>query len=235
MGAKPESDSVHPWLPALLGERSVFPDPRLADREGLVAVGGDLSVKRLVAAYRHGVFPWSVNPITWWSPDPRGIIELDALHISRSLRRVLRAGTLTTTLDRDFRGVMSGCAEPGPGRGGTWITQEFIAAYEALHRAGHAHSLEVWDGGRLVGGIYGVCQGGLFAGESMFHNASNASKVALVRLVEHLRERRFELFDVQMLTPVTRQMGGIELPREEYLRRLPRALKRRCSFCPSGK
>lgn len=230
MGATPQSTTGYVWLPALLNERSGFPDPRLADREGLVALGGDLSVARLVAAYRRGVFPWSINPITWWSPDPRGIIELDTLHISRSLSRVLRSGAFTVTIDQDFRGVMTACAQPAPGRRSTWITGEFTSAYQELHLAGHAHSLEVWKGDQMVGGIYGVSHGGLFAGESMFHRVSNASKVALVRLVEHLRERRFVLFDIQMLTPVTRQMGAVEIPREEYLRRLAKALKRKCPF-----
>jgi leucyl/phenylalanyl-tRNA--protein transferase len=202
----------------------------LADDEGLVALGGDFSVARLVAGYRRGVFPWSVNPITWWSPNPRGIIELDELHISRSLCRVLRSGAFTVTLDHNFRGVMTACAQPASGRKSTWITAEFINAYEELHQAGHAHSLEVWKDSQMVGGIYGVCQGGLFAGESMFHQVSNASKVALVRLVEHLRQRRFVLFDVQMLTPVTRQMGAVEISRDDYLQRLARALKRKCSF-----
>ncbi|MCU0771875.1 MAG: leucyl/phenylalanyl-tRNA--protein transferase [Verrucomicrobia bacterium] len=217
-------------LPAVLTGRAAFPDPRGAGPDGLVAVGGDLSVHRLQAAYRHGVFPWTVNPVTWWSPDPRGILELEAIHIPRSLRRVLRAGEFTVTLDRDFRGVMSACAGPRRGRRSTWITKEFIEAYEAMHRAGHAHSLEVWLGDQLAGGIYGVCQGGLFAGESMFHRVSNASKVALVRLAEHLRAQGFVLFDVQMLTPVTRLMGGAEIPRAEYLERLSKALRRNCSF-----
>jgi leucyl/phenylalanyl-tRNA--protein transferase len=230
MGANSESGRGYVWLPSLLNDRSGFPDPRLADDEGLVGLGGDFSVSRLVDAYRRGIFPWSVNPITWWSPDPRGIIELDGLHVPRRLARLLRGGAFSVTLDEDFRGVMTACAEPGRGRRSTWITAEFIDAYEELYRAGHAHSLEVWSRGRLVGGIYGVSQGGLFAGESMFHRVDNASKLALVRLVEHLRSRGFVLFDVQMLTPVTRQLGGLEIPREEYLRRLDEALDCTCSF-----
>lgn len=230
MGATPESPAGYVWLPALLNEGAGFPDPRLADPEGLVALGGDFSVPRLVSAYRRGIFPWSVNPITWWSPDPRGVIDLDALHIPRSLARVLRSDRFSVTLDRDFLGVMTACAMSGPGRDSTWITREFIEAYGELHQAGHAHSLEVWDAGELAGGIYGVCQGGLFAGESMFHRVDNASKVALVRLVEHLRKKQFTLMDVQMLTPVTRQLGGMEMGRDDYLARLARALKCDCSF-----
>lgn len=230
MGESPNTSNLRFRPPVLSGDRSRFPDPRRAGCEGLVAIGGDLSLLRLMAAYRRGVFPWSVNPVSWWSPDPRAILELRGLHISRSLRRTLRSDAFVVTLDRDFRGVMMACAEPAPGRSCTWITQEFIDAYERVHRAGHAHSLEVWKSGRLVGGIYGVSLGGLFAGESMFHRVTDASKVALVHLVHHLKARRFALFDIQMLTPVTRQMGGIEIPRDEYLQRLKCALRRKCSF-----
>jgi len=210
--------------PAKLGRQLRFPDPRLADAEGLVAVGGDMSAPRLRLAYTSGIFPWTVDPITWWSPDPRGIIELDGLHLSRSLAKVIRRGEFQVTLDRAFREVMAGCAAPGPGRQSTWITEEFLEAYSELHRQGCAHSLECWQGTRLAGGIYGVSIGGFFAGESMFHRVGNASKVALFHLVEHLRRRGFGLFDIQMLTPITRQLGGIDIPRREYLRRLRQAV-----------
>src|SRR4051812_21794733 len=165
-----------------------FPDPRSADSEGLVAVGGDFSVERLLLAYRSGIFPWTVNPITWWSPDPRAIFELDGFHMSESLARVIRKGTFRITLDAAFKQVMEGCAGPARGRRTTWITPEFVSAYTEMHRRGHAHSLECWQGDQLVGGIYGVSVGGFFAGESMFHRASNASKVALYHLIEHLRK-----------------------------------------------
>jgi leucyl/phenylalanyl-tRNA--protein transferase len=207
-----------------------FPDPRLAEAEGLVAVGGDLSVPRLLLAYRSGLFPWTVEPITWWSPDPRAIFELDGFHVSRSLGRVIRRGVFRITMDRAFGEVMAGCAAPAPGRRGTWITREFVQAYTELHRQGHAHSLECWQGAELAGGIYGVAIGGFFAGESMFHRVSNASKVALFHLVEHLRRRDFGLFDIQMLTPVTAQLGAVNLPREQYLRRLQRAVARERTF-----
>ncbi len=209
---------------SFLDQRLRFPNPELADAEGLVAVGGDLSVPRLLLAYRSGIFPWTVNPITWWSPDPRAIFELEQFHVSRSLRRVLRRGVFRVTCDQAFRAVMEGCAAPAPGRRSTWIEPEFIEAYTRLHVEGHAHSFECWSGDRLVGGIYGVAIGGFFAGESMFHRASNASKVALCHLVEHLRARRFALFDIQMLTPVTRQLGGVTIPRHDYLRRLAQAV-----------
>jgi leucyl/phenylalanyl-tRNA--protein transferase len=223
---------LHP--PAILGSRLWFPDPRTAPRTGrhagLVAIGGDLSIARLRLAYRSGIFPWTDDPPSWWSPDPRGVIEFDRLHVSRSLARTLRSGRFRVTVNRAFRQVMEGCAAPAPGRAETWISPAFVEAYTLLHQAGHAHSVECWLGGELVGGIYGVAVGGLFAGESMFHRASDASKVALANLTERLRQRGFALFDIQMLTPITRQLGAVEIPREEYLSRLIEALKRNCVF-----
>jgi leucyl/phenylalanyl-tRNA--protein transferase len=210
--------------------RPVFPDPNSATNEGLVALGGDLSVEWLLAAYRRGIFPWTVRPISWWSPDPRGIFELEQFHVSKSLAKILRRSVFSVTLDRAFREVMAACAAPGPGRRSTWITPEFIEAYVRLHQAAHAHSVECWREGELVGGIYGVALGGLFAGESMFHRADNASKVALCHLVRHLRERRFALFDIQMVTPITRQLGAAAIPRADYLRRLAAAVKMKCVF-----
>jgi leucyl/phenylalanyl-tRNA---protein transferase len=215
---------------AVLDHRLRFPDPRLADAEGLVAVGGDLSVPRLLLAYRSGIFPWTVEPVTWWSPEPRGMFELDGFHVSHSLGKLLRSGKFQVTVDRAFRRVMEGCAAPGPGRRSTWITHEFIEAYTLLHQQGHAHSLECWQGELLAGGIYGLAIGGFFAGESMFHRVSDASKVALFHLIEHLRGRGFLLFDIQMLTPITTQLGGITIPRREYLRRLVRAVEKPSVF-----
>lgn len=207
-----------------------FPDPRLADAKGLVAIGGDLSLERLLAAYREGIFPWTVNPVTWWSPDPRAIFELDQIHVPKSLEKIMRREVFEVTIDRAFRQVMEGCAAAAPGRRTTWITPEFIRAYTRLHEAGHAHSVECWLDGRLAGGIYGVALGGLFAGESMFHRVSNASKAALVHLANHLRQQGFGLFDIQMLTPVTRQLGALEISREDYLKRLAKALKKNVQF-----
>ena len=215
---------------AVLSQALQFPDPRLADAQGLVAIGGDFSVDRLLLAYRSGIFPWTVAPISWWSPDPRAIIEFDQLHVGETLQKVLRKNVFQITIDKAFPQVIQQCAAPAPGRADTWITQEFIAAYTRLHERGHAHSLECWRDGELAGGIYGVAIGGLFAGESMFHRASNASKVALYHLVEHLRKRQFKLLDIQMLTPVTRQMGGITIPRDEYLLRLNEAMNADCVF-----
>jgi leucyl/phenylalanyl-tRNA--protein transferase len=214
----------------LIGDRLEFPDARGASSEGLVAVGGDLSVPRLLLAYQSGIFPWTVQPVTWWSPDPRGIFELDTFHVSKSLARILRRGMFRITFDTAFEAVMRGCAAPAPGRGGTWITEEFIEAYLGLHRQNYAHSVECWLGNELAGGIYGVSIGGFFAGESMFHRVSNASKVVLFHLWEHLRSREFELFDIQMLTPITTQLGGVEISRMDYLKRVARAVKKLCIF-----
>ena len=218
-------------IPVLLTERLWFPDPRLAlngEHNGLLAFGGDLSVERLRLAYRSGIFPWTVNPITWWSPDPRGVFDLNEFHISRSLARTLRQTPFEITRDRDFRGVISACAQQR--RRGNWISVEFTEAYTRLHEAGHAHSVECWQGGVLAGGVYGVAVGGLFAGESMFHRVSDASKVALHHLIGYLRERGFTLFDTQMVTPVTKALGAKEISREEYLQRLASAVRQTCRF-----
>ena len=217
-------------MPAILDERLRFPDPRAAEGEGLVAIAGDLAPERLRLAYRSGIFPWTVNPISWWSPDPRGVLPLDQFHVPRSLEKFIRKQPFEITRDRAFRRVMEGCAAPGRRRGETWIAPEFIEAYTRLHKLGHAHSVECWSGGELVGGIYGVSVAGLFAGESMFHRATNASKVALCHLVAHLRARGFVFFDIQMVTPATRQLGAIEISREEYLKQLKAALEKDCDF-----
>ena len=221
-------------LPATLTERLWFPDPRTADTTGpypgLVAIGGDLSVPRLLLAYRNGMFPWTDDPITWWSPEPRAIFELDQFHLPRSLARVIRKGVFQITRDRAFRKVIEGCAAPAPGRRTTWISSQFLEAYTRLHEEGHAHSVECWQGEELAGGIYGLSIGGFFAGESMFHRVNDASKVALYCLVQHLRDRGFVLVDIQMLTPITRQLGAITISRDDYLKRLSEAVERQCCF-----
>lgn len=202
--------------PVRLGESIEFPDPR--DFGRLVAVGGDLSVPRLLAAYRAGIFPWydeGCEPL-WWSPDPRAII--DAVHVSRSLRRLLRSRRFRVTENVCFREVMLGCAAER--EEGTWIHSEMIAAYTALHRAGHATSVEVWLGDDLAGGLYGVTLGRLFAAESMFHRARDASKVALVHAVSSWRTSSATLFDVQLQTRHLASMGAVQVPRTAYLARL---------------
>jgi leucyl/phenylalanyl-tRNA---protein transferase len=218
----------------LLTTRLWFPDPCSARKngefDGLVAIGGDLSVPRMLLAYRSGIFPWTDNPLTWWSPDPRAIFELDLWQAPQSLARAVRKSAFRVTVDRAFRKIVEGCAAPAPGRTSTWISANFIEAYVRLHKKGHAHSVECWQGAQLVGGIYGIAIGGFFAGESMFHRANNASKVALDFLIRHLRDRGFVLFDVQSTTPITRQLGAITIPREEYLRRLGGAVEMDCAF-----
>jgi leucyl/phenylalanyl-tRNA--protein transferase len=202
----------------------------LADENGLVAIGGDLRPERLLRAYRAGVFPWydDGEPILWWSPDPRAIFELDGLHVSRRLARTVRSGRFQITVNRDFAGVIRGCADRDAE--GTWITPDMIAAYEKLHQFGHAHSVEVWQGAELAGGLYGVAIGSFFAGESMFTRRRDASKVALVHTVERLRRQGFKLFDIQMLTEHTALLGATEIPRSEYLARLARALSSPVAF-----
>ncbi len=218
----------------ILDTKLWFPSPQRAMADGLLAVGGDLSVERLLLAYRSGVFPWTSDPITWWSPDPRAIFELDAFHATASLRKLVRQRRFRVTIDQAFTDVMLGCAEITTHRPSSWVTPAFVRAYTELHRAGHAHSVECWQDGELAGGIYGVHVGSLFAGESMFHRASNASKVALFHLVEALRQCRFKLFDTQMVTPATVSLGAREIPRREYLARLEEAVATPCQFPPSG-
>lgn len=191
--------------------------------ENLVDIGGELNPAKLLKAYRSGSFPWSVHPVTWWSPDPRAIIEFDNFHASRSLLKLLKKEPFQFTTDTAFSEVIKACAQPAPNRRTTWITPEFIQAYTELHKLGHAHSLEVWSQDRLAGGIYGVAIGGYFAAESMFHRVSNASKAALVSLVAHLKGRGYELLDVQMPTQITLQMGATVLERNQFLARMRQA------------
>ena len=188
--------------------------------ENLVDIGGELSVSTLLSAYRSGAFPWTVNPVTWWSPDPRAIIEFQTFHPSRSLLRFLRKQPFQVTADRAFARVIAECARTTSDRRSTWITPEFISAYTDLHNAGHAHSLELWQQDELVGGIYGVAIGGYFAGESMFHRIANASKAALFYLVQHLHKCGFAFLDIQMPTRVTLQMGATLVARRDFLRHL---------------
>jgi leucyl/phenylalanyl-tRNA--protein transferase len=201
-----------------------FLDPERADADGLVGVGGDLRPAILLEAYRRGIFPWfdDDTPILWWSPDPRAIFEMNGLRVSRRLARTVRSGRFVVTFDSAFAEVMHGCAHR-PGEG-VWITADMIDAYTRLHELGNAHSVEVWHEGELAGGVYGVTVGGLFAGESMFTRVRDASKVALVHLMEHLRRRGFQLFDVQFLNEHTASLGAVEIPRREYLARLRKAV-----------
>ncbi len=198
---------------------------------GLVATGGTLEPDLLLRAYRSGIFPWSSDPvITWWCPDPRAIIDLGTFHAPRSLRKRIRRSAWRFSVDQAFASVIRCCAEPAPGRPSTWITQDFIDSYTELHRRGVVHSVEVWEGTDLVGGLYGVAIGGFFGGESMFHRRSDASKAAVVHLVDHLRSRGFVLLDAQVPTPHLARLGAVEIPRADYLRRLRAAIALDASF-----
>ena len=195
-----------------------------SDEYGLVAIGGTLETKPLLKAYRRGIFPWPEEgwPLMWWSPDPRAIFELDEFKISRRLQRTIRSGKFSVTVNQAFGEVMLGCAQREEG---TWITRDMLEAYGRLHSLGHAHSVESWYQGQLAGGIYGVAIGGFFAGESMFFRVSDASKVALTFLIDHLNQRGFELFDIQFLTEHTKRLGASEIPRKDYLARLTKAIR----------
>ena len=204
-----------------------FPSPVESSSEGLVAIGGDLSPERLLDAYRHGIFPWPMHeedPMLWWSPDPRAILPLDGIHISRRLARTLRSDKFLTTYNEAFAEVIQGCATAQDRRQDTWLTEEMIDAYLEMHRLGYAHSVEVWQGDTLAGGTYGLAIGGCFAAESMFYRVRDASKVALTHLVQQLRTRGFTLLDVQQWTPHTGRMGVVEISRSEYLERLSEAV-----------
>jgi leucyl/phenylalanyl-tRNA---protein transferase len=199
------------------GAVSRFPDPRHAPGDAPLAVGGDLRPETLLDAYGQGIFPWPVADrlVYWWSPDPRGVIPVGGLHVSRSLQRTLRRGRFRHTIDRAFADVVAACADR-PGEG-TWILPEMADAYGRLHRLGVAHSVEVWDGSALVGGVYGVASGAVFSGESMFHRATDASKVALVRLMEHLGQGGFTLLDTQLHTAHLGSLGAVEMERRAFL------------------
>jgi leucyl/phenylalanyl-tRNA--protein transferase len=200
--------------------RSIFPSTDLADEDGLLCFGGRLDVPTLVDAYSHGIFPWPSSdrtPVPWFSPPMRGILRFEELHVQRRLAQFIRNMKWTTTVNQNFAGVIRGCASQKR-RGGTWITQGMIDAYVKLHEAGFALSVEVWDVERLVGGIYGVLCGGVFSAESMFHAEDNASKVALVRLVEHLQSLGHAWMDIQMVTETTEKFGAREVGREEFQR-----------------
>ncbi len=211
-----------------LSEEIKFPPPRFATQEGLLAVGGDLSTERLLLAYATGIFPWysEGEPILWWSPDPRLVLYPAEFRLSRSLAKVIRRGDFQVTLDHAFRQVIGQCAGVRRASGeGTWIVPEMIAAYCRLHQVGFAHSVEAWQGERLVGGLYGVAIGRCFFGESMFSLASNASKVALAALVAHLNTLKFELIDCQITTGHLQRLGAREIPRTRYLKELGRFLE----------
>jgi leucyl/phenylalanyl-tRNA--protein transferase len=213
----------------------IFPPLAKAMREpnGLLAAGGDLSPARLVAAYRHGCFPWfsEGQPILWWSPDPRTVLLPEQLHVSRSLAKLMRQRRYRVTFDQAFEQVIQACAAPRSYADGTWITEDMQAAYCQLHRQGLAHSVEVWDGDALVGGLYGLAMGKLFFGESMFSRADNASKVGFATLVAHLRAADFKLIDCQMPTEHLQSLGATSISRERFANYLQQHLDSPAQTC----
>ncbi len=207
----------------------LFPPPALAEEDGLLAVGGDLSRDRILLAYSMGIFPWysDGSPVLWWSPDPRLVLIPEELKVSRSLSQVIKKGIFSVTIDTAFDRVIRNCAEINrKGQPGTWITEEMIRAYIDLHCAGYAHSAESWQSGELVGGLYGITMGKAFFGESMFAIKSNASKVAFVTLVGYLKKINFSLIDCQVTTEHLKSLGAKEVDRKKFLQMLREALGR---------
>lgn len=205
-----------------LTDKLWFPDVSEADSDGLLAVGGDLSVERLKLAYRSGIFPWygDAQPIMWWSPNPRMLLFPDKLHVSKNLQKKINKGIFTVTYNKNFAEVIRQCANvPRPDQGGTWITEDMEAAYIKLHQEGIATSVEVWLDGNLVGGLYGVdlSEKKIFCGESMFSGVSDASKIALYHLVEELKKKAYKFIDCQMYTDHLARMGAEEVPREQFV------------------
>ena len=222
-----------PWLPA----EPVFPPLRraLAEPNGLLAAGGDLSPTRILAAYRRGIFPWFAtgDPILWWSPDPRMVLHPAELKISRSLAKTLRNSTYEVRLDSAFAAVIHACATaPRDGQNGTWITPEMRTAYVELHHLGHAHSVETWAEGKLVGGLYGIAIGHAFFGESMFAHARDASKIALAHLCAHLQRHEFGIIDCQMETMHLTSLGARPISRDDFVTQIDRLCE---ELCTSGR
>jgi leucyl/phenylalanyl-tRNA--protein transferase len=211
-----------------LPDEHIFPDPELADPTGLIAVGGDLHPSRVLRGYATGIFPWysEGQPILWHSPNPRFVLDIDQLHVGRTLRQTMKKRPYELTLDSAFPEVIAACAgSPRPGQDGTWITDDMEKAYVHLHALGFAHSVEAWQNGTLVGGLYGISLGSIFFGESMFSTASDASKIAFVALVQQLRRWGFDVVDSQVHTDHLARFGTREIPRREYLEQLRQCLR----------
>ena len=204
----------------LTSPNSRLPDPRDSPTDGPVAVGGDLGPDRLIEAYEKGIFPWYSNdddPVLWWSPDPRAILQVENFKPSKSLRKIIRNGHFQVTFDQAFSEVIAACAEPRSSSMETWITPNMQQAYIALHELELGHSVECWQEGELVGGLYGVSLGTMFFGESMFSKVSNASKVALAELIDRLNRWGFTLLDCQIMSPHLASLGAIDMPRNQFL------------------
>ncbi len=214
---------MHEQAIAIMMPGDEFPDPLWGPKDEPIALGLELSPELMLAGYRKGLFAWSVNPVTWWSPDPRAIIPLDGLYVSKRLARTIKTHPFMVTMDRAFHHVVVQCARPRHRGDGVWISDEFVSAFDALHEMGYAHSVECWRGRELVGGIFGVAINGFFSAESMFHWATDASKIALYYLIETLRDAGFQLFDIQLLTGHTESLGAREISRARYLALLEQA------------
>jgi leucyl/phenylalanyl-tRNA--protein transferase len=212
----------------LLTDDLIFPPVHLANAEGLLAVGGDLSPERLLLAYQSGIFPWysEGDPILWWAPDPRLILKTDELIVSRSLRKTMRKGCYRVTRDTNFKHIINACSQtPRKSGPGTWITPEMASAYNRLHQMGYAHSFETWCAGKIVGGLYGVSLGHCFFGESMYSVMADASKVALAALAAFAEDQNFEFIDCQLPTNHLKSMGAREIPREDFMKWLTLSLQ----------
>lgn len=209
------------FIPELPQDKTFFPDVRnaLLNPDGLLALGGDLSPQRIFNAYNKGIFPWfsEGQPILWWSPSKRATLKVNCCHISKSMNKVIKGGEFSVTINNAFSKVIENCAKPRTSQAETWITDAMIAAYIQLHQQGIAHSLEVWQEKKLVGGLYGICVGTLFCGESMFSTVSNSSKLAFIALNQHLKRFNGELIDCQMLTPHLQSLGAEEISREQFI------------------
>lgn len=205
-------------------DKIVFPAPNaaLTEPNGLLAIGGDLSPARLICAYQQGIFPWfgPDDPILWWSPDPRAVFDINAIHVSRSMRRFVRKTELTCSINKDFSAVIHSCAKVREDHEGTWISPAMQQAYERLHDMGYAHSVEVWNGNQLVGGLYGVAMGAMFCGESMFQLQSNASKLALIEFSRHFAAAGGKMIDCQVGNAHLFSLGAKPLPRDLFLHKL---------------
>jgi leucyl/phenylalanyl-tRNA--protein transferase len=227
-----------PQLTWLRSDSLAFPAPdqAMTEPEGLLAAGGDLSPERLLSAYSQGIFPWYQDgqPLLWWSPDPRTVLQPARLHVSRSMQKFMRKAELNITLDRDFPAVIRACSEPRDYSDSTWITEEMQQAYCQLHRLGIAHSVEVWDGGHLVGGLYGVALGRVFFGESMFSRRSNASKAGFIFLVRQLEQWGYALIDCQMPTEHLFSLGAESISRDEFVTSLAQLCPRTLSSLWGG-
>ncbi len=220
-----------------LSDQLIFPPPAYAEPDGLVAVGGDLGPDRLLLAYRTGIFPWFSpgDPILWWSPDPRFVMKPEEIKISKSMKQVINRGTFRITYNQAFEQVISNCKSiPRDGQPGTWITNEMKRAYCHLHDLGYAHSVEAWQDGKLVGGLYGVSLGGAFFGESMFSQVSNASKAAFIHLAQHLQTLKFSLIDCQMHTAHLESLGASNMDRDQFLNILEDEMDRKDLFVVPG-